>query len=628
MEELTLGEILGRGGFGTVLEIKAIHVNHHHNADDNDEKKKSGGGERASSIFRIDDHEKHKHNTRKRSHSLRLRRKHTDHDIKLSNSHDGCEGLLSTIGERETQSERIEVRPDSLRGCFSHDCIDNERPSSAAVGTGNVKDGKRHSRRRALSWKHTKAAAHDVSHFFHRKSPTHNQNDEEEDSKGVGEKFDDEKKSAEHDDQSEAIERQRESRKKSVSYDASLLEKRSEQEQKDDQAGIDQSSVSYDACLMNKQCAEHHAARRVARNFSFLAWRDCENGEEGNDAISPEELEKYNIGRKFYSNLPKIISNNSIEASTMHADEKDSTDGKNEGSDVSIRAGHLSKSGVRNEVVVEPEISKRQRRLVIFSTPKSEASERGPPNDDARTNTAVYQDKTYMTENATNNAGEARYVIKIISPHIVENEFKKFLQAAMDMATETYFLSALNHPNILKMRAVGQGDMFSPSYFLVLDRLYDTLSDRIENTWHPQLEHLENDIFVWSRTYKLKCLWDERMGVMRDLAGALSYLHERHIIYRDIKPENVGFDRQGTVKLFDFGLAKECHEEEANANGTYKLTPNTGSIRYMAPENGNKWPYNFLADSYSFGILLWEICSLERPFVCYTPKEIRDMVMR
>ena len=118
------------------------------------------------------------------------------------------------------------------------------------------------------------------------------------------------------------------------------------------------------------------------------------------------------------------------------------------------------------------------------------------------------------------------------------------------------------------------------------------------------------------------------MGVMRDLAGALAYLHDLNIIYRDIKPENVGFDSHGNVKLFDFGLTKEVHEEDVCANGTYKLTPNTGSIRYMAPENGNKWPYNFLADSYSFGIMLWEVISLERPFANYSPKEIRDMAMR
>ena len=46
------------------------------------------------------------------------------------------------------------------------------------------------------------------------------------------------------------------------------------------------------------------------------------------------------------------------------------------------------------------------------------------------------------------------------------------------------------------------------------------------------------------------------------------------------------------------------------------------------PENGNKWPYNFLADSYSFGVMLWEVISLERPFTNYSPKEIRDMAMR
>eukprot|EP01083_Nonionella_stella_P108818 316778_1 len=48
----------------------------------------------------------------------------------------------------------------------------------------------------------------------------------------------------------------------------------------------------------------------------------------------------------------------------------------------------------------------------------------------------------------------------------------------------------------------------------------------------------------------------------------------------------------------------------------------------MAPENSNSWPYNFQADSYSFGIMLWEVSSLERPFDSYTLKEIQEMVLR
>ena len=170
--------------------------------------------------------------------------------------------------------------------------------------------------------------------------------------------------------------------------------------------------------------------------------------------------------------------------------------------------------------------------------------------------------------------------------------------------------------------------MFSPSYFLVLDRLHGTLFEKIEETWKTQLQTLEDSIFVWDRATKLRTLWGERMGVMKDLAGALCYLHDLRIIYRDLKPENCGFDALGNVKLFDFGLAREVRDDDDCGNGTYKLTPNTGSLRYMAPENGNKWPYNFLADSYSFGILLWEVAALERPYDSFAPKEIREMVLK
>jgi hypothetical protein len=52
---------------------------------------------------------------------------------------------------------------------------------------------------------------------------------------------------------------------------------------------------------------------------------------------------------------------------------------------------------------------------------------------------------------------EACYAIKLISQSIIENDYQKFLQAAKDLATETYFLSVLDHPHILKLRAVGQG---------------------------------------------------------------------------------------------------------------------------------------------------------------------------
>ena len=245
--------------------------------------------------------------------------------------------------------------------------------------------------------------------------------------------------------------------------------------------------------------------------------------------------------------------------------------------------------------------------------------------DDEISSMARRQDK--MIDNVLTDDGKSRYALKIISATIVEQDFKMFLQAAMDNAKETYFLTVLEHPNIIKLRAVGQGDFFDPRYFLLLDRLEDTLQDRIEDSWRVQQESLENSIFVWNRAQKLRALYAERLVALNELAGAIEYLHSSNVIYRDLKPENVGFDCRGCVKLFDFGLCREMKTADESA-GAYKLTPMTGSLRYMAPEIFNGWPYNSLADSYSFGVLLWEVIALVRAFASYTSNEVKDMVLK
>ena len=555
LSELTLGEILGRGGFGTVLEIKAVKVV--------EEQKCGGMFEEKRQIFSIDEFEKEGHTKRKRS-NFPFRR-HGEQSLRLTKSHDGCEGLssvgLARISERASTESRL----------CDYANVDNTSPSAATV------EGKKHQKRelrtKALSWSNAKAAAHDV--FFHRSPKSHDGEEKERGESHYEQKnkknttvFKEEKKDAEVDDLDGD-----KAQEEKVSHDESIPE--------EEESGGDNEPPN------ENKGARQPRVRQVSRNFSFRSWRDSEAGEEGNDAISPEEMEKY-----------------SIEPYSAHAGTDDDDYFGTEGAD--REPSQHSSSG--------------SRRIVVSS--------HFVPDDEGSNSCQGHQDKTFITQHTTNSVGEARYVIKIISPHIVESDFKKFLQAAMDMATETYFLSVLDHPHILKMRAVGPGDMFSPSYFLVLDRLFDTLSDRIDGTWKQQADNLENSLLVWNRARKSRSLWDERMGVMKDLAGAIAHLHKLKIIYRDVKPENVGFDGKGNVKLFDFGLAKELHEEDECANGTYKLTPNTGSVRYMAPENGNKWPYNFSADSYSFGIMLWEVTALERPFASYTPREIRDMVMK
>ena len=309
-------------------------------------------------------------------------------------------------------------------------------------------------------------------------------------------------------------------------------------------------------------------------------------------------------------------------------------------------------------------------------------------------------------------------VVKRLRLQIMANP-DNFLDGALDLVAEAWTLAQVvgRHPNIIRLQAVAPCQSFASTthdgkktFFLVLERLDgETLQDRIDR-WRREyydsffastksidanpddpkrtnndddshnrpktaqtslLEYLGDTLSVssvvsafWSPTViNLQGLQERIDQVAIPVAKAIAFLHSQHIVLRDVKPENIGFDAvDGTIKLFDFGLARRVrvsHRDDRNdGNGTASATNHehhdnqeqvqpqravVGSLRYMAPEavlgvvsqsdspsdeTALQGLQNVLSvDVYAFGILLWQLCALQQPFQGYTPRQHRERVV-
>ena len=252
-------------------------------------------------------------------------------------------------------------------------------------------------------------------------------------------------------------------------------------------------------------------------------------------------------------------------------------------------------------------------------------------------------------DNSQPEEAQQHYALKCLRSSTRARE-ESFMGAASDLVIEAHMLSNLSHPNIVKLYGVASHldancddsddaesgfyhDMSKSyvehemGYYLIQELLTMTLKTKLEQ-WqkeYPKQRTVASALHSsWGKNPKptRKSTMLERVNdVAIGISSALEYIHSKQIIFRDLKPDNIGFDAQGNVKLFDFGFARELH----TIQGSDEIA---GSLRYMAPESVLGIPINTLQDDidyqlvlssdvYSFGILLWEICTLEKPYHQY-----------
>lgn len=170
--------------------------------------------------------------------------------------------------------------------------------------------------------------------------------------------------------------------------------------------------------------------------------------------------------------------------------------------------------------------------------------------------------------------------VKILTEHGMQDEESKarFLQ-------EARLASGITHDNILKVHDYGEenGRPFIVMEFLVGQDLRNAI--RQGKTGDMQ----------------------KKLDIALQIACALEHVHSKQIVHRDIKPENLHLDPQGRVRLMDFGIAK--HQDHSMTKTGFAV----GTPYYMAPEQVLGQKTTELVDIYSYGMVLYEMFTGERP---------------
>jgi serine/threonine protein kinase/WD40 repeat protein len=182
--------------------------------------------------------------------------------------------------------------------------------------------------------------------------------------------------------------------------------------------------------------------------------------------------------------------------------------------------------------------------------------------------------------------------LKFLPPHLSASEDDKarFIQEAKSAA-------ALNHPNICTIYGVEESAYISQG---------GASADKSEGKMFIAMEYVEGQTL---REKGMNIPLKLSIEIGAQIAEGLAVAHEKGIVHRDIKPENIMIQKDGRVRIMDFGLAK--------LKGASRLTrvgSTVGTLGYMSPEQVRGEDSDHRTDIFSLGVILYEIIAGQSPF--------------
>ncbi|MDE6005081.1 MAG: Stk1 family PASTA domain-containing Ser/Thr kinase [Oscillospiraceae bacterium] len=197
---------------------------------------------------------------------------------------------------------------------------------------------------------------------------------------------------------------------------------------------------------------------------------------------------------------------------------------------------------------------------------------------------------------ATDMIDNKTVAVKILKREYAENE--EFLRR---FRNESKMIASLSHPNVVKVYDVGFSNKLQ---FIVMEYINGiTLKEYIEN----------EEVLTWQ----------DSVHFVIQVLRALQHAHDKGIVHRDIKPQNIMMFEDGTIKVMDFGIAKSAREQ------AFTATDQTiGTVHYISPEQARGDQTDEKSDIYSVGVMFYEMLTGRKPFDSDKPVTIAVMHMK